>query len=298
MRIKYDGNLLIASTVTALMVSGFAYAQEAQPRPRQSKSNVEADQPNQPRRGEAAGVDSREQRRDAGTKAGATWGDQQIVECLIMENENEIAVAQIAQRQASSPEVKGFAQTMIKDHGEFIAKLQRFTGSPQADARTGRRPDAQPRTQTATQPETPEARSDRPDAQPQQPIVRQESDTARVRQPGTDVAGTRTRGGRTDFVAIHREIGDKCLQSIKTELESKDGKEFDQCFMNLQAMSHTKMVASLEVLQKHVSPDLREVLKEGHDTTKQHLEKAKQLAKNLDDDSSVRSAKRNQVRNE
>lgn len=301
MRIKYGGSLLVASALCAL-TSAVANAQQEQPRPRQA--NVEKDQPNQPRRGDS-NVDSRGQRGPAGTQAGVAWGDNQIVECLIIENENEIAVAKIAQRQASSEEVKGFAQMMIKDHGEFIAKLQPFTSSTQVSstqatssaqvgAQTGSQPGAQPR----TQPDNPEARTDRPAAQPAQPIVRQEPDTVRAKQPKTDATATRTRGGRTDFVAIHREIGDKCLQAIKTELESKDGKEFDQCFMNLQAMSHTKMVASLEVLQNHVSPDLREVLSEGHKTTQQHLEHAKKLAKNLDGDSSVRSAQRNQDRKE
>jgi predicted outer membrane protein len=211
-----------------------------------------------------------------------------------MENENEIAVARIAQRQASSEEVKGFAQTVIKDHGEFVAKLQRFTSSSQA----GDQPRSRPGTQTRTQSDRPETRTDQPVAQPERTRDRQQPDTTRPGKSRTDASATRTRGGRTDFVAIHREIGERCLEAIKTELESKDGKEFDQCYMNLQAMSHTKMVASLEVLQNHVSSDLREVLSEGHATAKQHLAKAKELAKNLDDDSSPRTAKRDQVRNE
>src|SRR5687768_8180234 len=111
MKIKHSGSLLIASALCALTLAGIAVAQEDQPRPRQPNVEGQPGQPNQPRRGEV-GSDSRGQR----AQADASSGDRQIVECLIIENENEIAVARLAQDKASSEEVKGFAEMMIKDH--------------------------------------------------------------------------------------------------------------------------------------------------------------------------------------
>jgi hypothetical protein len=101
---------------------------------------------------------------------------------------------------------------------------------------------------------------------------------------GQSAAAHAGKGQHTDFVAIHREIGDKIFTAVKAELESKEGKKFDQCYMTQQVMCHTKMVASLEVLQNHVSGELRNILSEGLDTTKQHLDKAEEIVKNLDDD--------------
>lgn len=245
MTVKYGGSLLVASAIISLAFTGFSAAQQGQPR---------QVQPNQPRQGQP-GVEPRGVQRPGNAQVGASWGDSQIVECLIMENQNEIELARIAQRQAKSDDVKKFAQMMIDEHGAFIKELQQYKGGAQ-------------------------------------PAV------ARDRQPRPEGPGAVARPQRTDFVAIHREIGEKCLAATKAELESKEGKEFDQCFMAQQAMCHMKMVATLEVLQNHVSSELREVLSEGRDTAKKHLDKAKELVKTLDGDSSDQTAARDSERAE
>ena len=41
-------------------------------------------------------------------------------------------------------------------------------------------------------------------------------------------------GGSLDWVSIHKQIGQQCLESTKKELSSKQGGDFDQCFIGQQ----------------------------------------------------------------
>ena len=60
------------------------------------------------------------------TNAGATAGDlsQQIAACLVLGNQEEVALAEIAQKQAEHEEVKKFAAHMIEQHQQAVTKLE------------------------------------------------------------------------------------------------------------------------------------------------------------------------------
>jgi len=51
-------------------------------------------------------------------------GDEQALKDMAQANINEIAAARIALNKAQSSEVKAFAQQMVKDHGDALAKVQ------------------------------------------------------------------------------------------------------------------------------------------------------------------------------
>lgn len=53
-------------------------------------------------------------------------GDDLFASGLLLGGKNEITLAEIAQRKAQDPEVKRFAEMMIKDHQEMAGKLQPF----------------------------------------------------------------------------------------------------------------------------------------------------------------------------
>lgn len=63
-----------------------------------------------------------------GVRAVAADGsvDSILVMCLIKENENEIAVARYAVKQAKDKDVQAFAERMVKDHTAFLTKLQKL----------------------------------------------------------------------------------------------------------------------------------------------------------------------------
>lgn len=87
--------------------------------------------------------------------------------------------------------------------------------------------------------------------------------------------------GGLDWVRVHHEVGRQCLASLKEELGSKEGKEFDHCYMGQQIAAHMKVVDELKVLRNYASQDLRQKLDHELETAKTHLEKAKQIEEGL-----------------
>lgn len=56
--------------------------------------------------------------------AGSADLSQQIASCLVLGNQEEVALAEIAQKQAEHPEVKKFAAHMIEQHKQAVTKLE------------------------------------------------------------------------------------------------------------------------------------------------------------------------------
>lgn len=204
--------------------------------------------------------------------------DSFLVSCLKTENQHEIAIAQIAVQRASNQEVKSFAQQMIKDHTDCLSKLERF-GS--RDDRTSRQPDA------SRQPEATARKTTR------ESDATTRTDGAAPRGEATAQNVSHGAGATTDqLMQIKQELSDRCLATAKRELGQKEGKEFDKCFMVMQVVAHLKMVDTLTVFQKHASPELQKAIGEGLEATEQHLEHAKELCKQVDQESGSKTDRR------
>jgi predicted outer membrane protein len=85
-----------------------------------------------------------------------------------------------------------------------------------------------------------------------------------------------------NFVQLKQEIGQKILQMTQQDLEQKSGSEFDKCYIGGQVGAHVAVLATLEVFRNQASPELASVLDKGIETTKTHLEHAKQIAQSLE----------------
>jgi predicted outer membrane protein len=179
----------------------------------------------------------------------ANGADTQLANCLIGANENEIALAKVAEQKAKSNDVKQFAQMMVKDHGDFINQLQRFAGerSTTGQMTTGRA---------------------------QQRAAENATTVGMAAQP----MGSQT----LDFAALDKQIAQKCLDLVRKDMEEKSGTEFDKCYIGSQIGAHMHVLATLEVFRNQASPELGSVLDKGIETTKSHLDKAQQIAKSLD----------------
>jgi predicted outer membrane protein len=175
--------------------------------------------------------------------------DDHIAACLTLANQNEIALAKVAQEKATHAEVKSFAQQIEQDHTKFMSQVAKFGGNEFRNRDTARK------------------EGDRDDS-----TARADQEKARTGQAGSQ-----------DQVQmqIKRELADECLASTKRELGQKSGQEFDDCFVGMQIAAHMQMVDELKVLQRHASPELAAVLKEGHTTAQTHLDHAKKLMKTL-----------------
>jgi putative membrane protein len=162
---------------------------------------------------------------------------------LLVHNKMEVELSRLAEQRAQDPAVKAFAQKMVAEHTQIGQKLQQFAAP--VDIAGG-------------------------PAQPGRPA---EAGAGRTGAPGQQ---------EFDHVGLIEELGNQFLQTSRTELEKKQGAEFDKCFINQQIMSHMQAQQTLQVLSKHASPELRQALQEELKGIKTHLDEAKQIAMTLE----------------
>jgi predicted outer membrane protein len=232
----------------------------------------------------------------------AKLSDGQLAAALILANQKEIALAELASQQAQDEKVKAFAQKMIKDHRQFAQSLQSAAESAgisaqqlsltSSDRRASATPQNRPQDDSADAKRTTDAQraeertTDAPRAE-ERTTDAQRAEERTTRQAARPELNQQSAGAGqgADFVQINRELAAATLQSTRQELQEKSGAEFDKCYMTGQVMAHMYMTDKLQVLSKHVSPELQQTLQKGQQTTKQHLEEAKQLAKQLEESS-------------
>ena len=194
--------------------------------------------------------------------------DNFLASWLMVENDNEIALAQYAVGKAKSDEVKRFAEMMIADHKKISDKFQPFAG-------TGAYPtDAFRKDDMGKRPE--DSSGKRPDATGQRP------EDAAGQRKDTSIAGGAGGPEALNHVELVRELGHKCLANAKRELDQKQGAEFDRCYMGMQIAAHAMVLTMLEVFPSHASDRLRATLEEGKATVQSHFDHAKQIVKTLE----------------
>jgi predicted outer membrane protein len=202
-----------------------------------------------------------------------------LAKCLLFKNQAEIELAQLAQQQSQNPEVKQFAQKMVQDHSKFVQQLQPLAG---ARGESGRAPG------------TP-AENRQFDAQ------RNAGDTTRLpgspgaTQPGNQIAnqglagttpgaaqGTMQSGALHQLAQIELQIAEHCKQAMRDELQQKQGIEFDKAFVGSQIGGHMHMLSALEVIGRQTQGQLAQVAQQAQPTVQQHLDHAKQLMQQLE----------------
>jgi predicted outer membrane protein len=194
----------------------------------------------------------------AGTPASGT-SDQQIAAVLYSCCHNEIEIAKFGQSKAQSPEVKQFAEKMIREHTAGCDAMKTLAGNlvAQSDVRTG--------------------------ASPPAGAPRFSDEVARG-------AGSPT--ATLNWVSILQQVGKECLATTKQELGAKQGAEFDQCFIGQQIGGHLHVIDELKVLRQHASPEMREKLDAELQMANSHLQEAKQIAEQLKDRPSERVSRK------
>lgn len=276
------------SLVAVLGLSGIAPAQNAR---------IE-DEPAVPRR-PAAGktgddIEIRSDRRtttreiDVDVAAGRTAsGDQQLAFCLHGACKNEIAIATFAQDRLQTEAAKEFAAKLMREHSAGCEKLAQIAGNlvdrtdeaaPGAD-----RPAAAPRRESG---EGEEPAAPRAGVKVDAGAVEVQAEGARRpgARPAADVevrAGA--AGGQLDWIAIQKELGQRCLESTKKELAKHEGMDFDQGFMGQQLMAHIEMVDKLTVFKSHASPQLRQIIESELQVATNHLNEARQIMEQMKD---------------
>jgi len=225
--------------------------------------------------------------------------DHALASCVAIGNQEEIAISKFAEKKAKNSDVKEFCQMAEKDHQSFLKKLERFApeATRQGFLMEDRRQAQSERAGVQRAGGTAEEPARIQQTAQQQPAAQPGAQPARV-QPGTQQPGQVQQFGQPapqghiDMLQIHKELAEQCLTDTKEELGKKDSKEFDECFMGLQLAKHHEMKDKLIVFQRHTSPELKQLLAEGQQTTEKHLKKAEEIMKSLKDSSDKSSSKK------
>jgi hypothetical protein len=146
---------------------------------------------------------------------------------------------------------------LAQDHSQLVQKLQPLAGD-QSEQSAARRPGLN---------ETSQA----PDAAGQ---------IDASSRPGQDAAGQ--IDALHQLAALEKQIGERCKQNLREELEQKQGAEFDKCYVGSQIAGHMESVAKLEVLQQQGPDQIKQLAQQALPKVQQHLDHAKQLMKKLE----------------
>jgi predicted outer membrane protein len=237
--------------------------------------------------------------------AGAQQLEPSIVTLLIIDNNKEIALAQLGQQTSQNEHVKHFCEMIVKDHSNFVQKLQEQTaaGRREPGIRTGTvrergaaAPPARPLSPTAgAQPDTGAAQPDAT-AQPQREATAQQDRKLRQQREETRTAADQEgrRTGQRITVAkpvignqpgaglleLHHDVAEAGLERARREAEML-GQEFDMHFMGGQIVAHKALLDKLQVFQQHVSPQTRQLLADAQESVQKHLAEAESIHENL-----------------
>lgn len=237
-----------------------------------------AQQPERPGAADTPQRSARQADRRPGDQSTATANSQSdgtLAACLIIDNNKEIALAELAQQHAQHADVKAFAEKMIQDHQKFVQELQQIATAAGYEEQQLALSGAASGDDDATA--TPRPRGNQ-DANTAAARTERAADARRAARPA-DLEGAPSDAA-VDFVSLKQEVAEQCLQTARQELGQQEA-EFDMHYMGAQIMAHQGMVDMLTVFAKHASPELQPTLEQGKQTAQQHLDHAKQIKEQL-----------------
>jgi predicted outer membrane protein len=241
---------ILPSLLAALAVGTFAFGQEKQapPQARQPEVRENSQRPAE-----------RTQNAQPGAQRAASQEKDRVVgplaDCLILSNQEEIALLKLAQEKSKNDSVKEFVEMAIKDHEKAIGELQKFADHQSAQLEVASSRDSEGASKTA-----PPARRDVTALKP---------------------AGQEDHS-ETMF-AIAQQASKECLTMTKEQLNKADEEgKFDECFVGQQIGMHIGMTAKLKAIQSNTSGEFQQLTSKLASTAQKHKEHAEKLMKDLE----------------
>jgi predicted outer membrane protein len=249
-------------------------------------------------------------------------GDAALVRWISADNESEIRISEVAQQKAQNEQVKQFAQMMVDEHTKLGQKLQQASAQGGQGAQRGLNDNSgieeRSTNRRNVRDNVPNARENESGAEGarrnpntrtndnanddnnvafQQEEERNNSALqGRLRNANRNAesqneaaesgaaAGGMRRGGDAG-VALHEQIKQACTQAFVQDLQSKNGPEFDKCYVGQQILAHQDTLETLKIIgQQASSPELKQTLQQAQQSTQQHLQKAKDLMKQIENE--------------
>jgi len=179
--------------------------------------------------------------------------DMHVADCLILGNQEEIALLKFGAERTKSDRIKEAAEMMVKDHEKAISELREFASPQHANDNL-----------TAYQGGTNDGAATR--------------EARKVPAEGDDAQAT---GGRNTLMSKMHQMAkrghEQCLILNREELTKYEGDEFDQAFLGQQLGAHIGMLAKLKAAQEETSPELSKWTVKAQETTKKHKDHLEKL---------------------
>jgi len=192
--------------------------------------------------------------------------DSQIADCLLIQNQAEINLARFALKHVQDARVKQFAETMIRDHEDFGAKLARFAGHGDRFHNLNATTREHPRT-TATE-------------QTSQPALTVEGKRGN-RIEVTAAKPISVSPVADDWFNLELAASENCQRMTKECLSKMKGDHFDHGYLGSQIGAHIAVLSKLEAADHYVSGELKDLLQDAQKTVKQHQARAEDLDRDL-----------------
>jgi predicted outer membrane protein len=220
--------------------------------------------------------------------------DHFMVKLLIKANKDEIEMGKLAEQRSGNADVKQAANQMVQDHTRFLNQLEQFKGMRGTGQQAGEQQETQGR--AAFRGNSPEGQS----PQPQQQVFPQRGQQpGNINQPGIagqpGIGGQRGMAGRgermmgehgaaAEFGKVMEEVDRNMQQTLIRELSSKQGTDFDRCYLGGQLFGHMWVIEALKTFETQASPQLKPILQEGLQASEQHLTHIKSLLARMDNE--------------
>ena len=227
---------------------------------------------------------------------------REIASWLLADQKSIIDLAEFGANRTKSSEVRQLAEAIVRDHSALSEKLSQVSGERIARPRSADRDernlapsskDVNARAneqREANREATGDARRNRDGVRrPLENIVDRIEDGVERVADRTERAidaverdldvDEKTRSGTTPWVHIHHEIADKLTRAAQQDLEKREGFEFDASLIGMLIAAHLQQQATLEVLGKQASGNLRQTLEQAEKTVEQHRIMAEHVMK-------------------
>ncbi|WP_437188174.1 DUF4142 domain-containing protein [Planctomicrobium sp. SH668] len=207
-------------------------------------------------------ADQAEKIREIASEVTGQRGDQarqlegRLADCGVLRNQHQIELCKFAAEHSKNEKVKAFAQEMMKDHQQLQERLLKFSVHDSMGKKHVHVADR------AVEGGIPPIKTDKVEV--------------RVGYAGDQPSVN------DQLYQIERECLDNCLKNVKEKLAQKQGKEFDECFVEMQLAGHEMALANLNAVEKHVTGDFQALIRDAIKTTKAHEAHARSLDKELD----------------
>lgn len=200
---------------------------------------------------------------------------QNVARCLLLDNQGEVLINEFALERIQSPEVRQFAQTMVKDHNEMINKLQRFVpNAPTTDA-VNKRISAirmQLKSEKGTMPVTTD--TDENNRRTEVPSPSMNGDREKMLMEGKNFMQL--------IPALQQTMAENCVAYTEAELSQMDKDMFDKAFMGQQIFNHVDALAKLRAMETFAPANVKPVVQQAIPIVQHHLDDARNICKQLE----------------